>query len=179
MTEHAKGLQELYGVAVGPGGAIVVAEGGAGRVLVIAGKEVKTVATGLSRPSGVAAANDGSCFVAEAGRGPRRAYQWWRQQAVGGLKEPQGLLLDGDDLYIVDAGARELVCFSTKTRQRATVAANLPVGAPLGVIPHVLAGIPGLLPGPLTPFAGIAQSRDGTIYVAADAEGSILAFRRS
>ena len=179
MTEHAKGLQELYGVAVGPGGVIVVAEGGGGRVLVISGKEIKTAATGLSRPSGVAVAADGSCFVAEAGKGRVVHINGGVSEAVGGLREPQGLLLDGDDLYIVDAGAHELVRFSTRTRERETVAANLPVGAPLGVIPHVLAGIPGLLPGPLTPFAGIAQSHDGTIYVAADAEGSILAFRRS
>jgi hypothetical protein len=117
--------------------------------------------------------------VSEAGAGRVVHINGGVSEAVGGLKEPQGLLLDGDDLYIVDAGAHELVCFSTKTRQRETVASNLPVGAPLGVIPHVLAGIPGLLPGPLTPFAGIAQSHDGTIYVAADAEGSILAFRRA
>jgi sugar lactone lactonase YvrE len=178
MTEHAKGLQELYGVAVGPGGAIVVAEGGTGRVLVIGGKEIKTAASGLARPSGIAAAADGSCFVAEAGKGRVVHVNGGVSEAVGGLKEPQGLLLDGDDLYIVDVGAHELVRFSVKSRQRETVASNLPVGAPLGVVPHVLAGIPGLLPGPLTPFAGITQSHDSTIYVAADAEGSILALRR-
>jgi sugar lactone lactonase YvrE len=179
MTEHAKGLQEVYGVAVGPGGAVVVAEGGTGRVLVISGKEVKTAASGLSRPSGVATANDGSCFVAEAGKGRVVHINGGVSEAVGGLKEPHGVLLDGDDLYIVDVGAHELVRFSTKTRQRETIATNLPVGAPPGVVPHVLAGIPGLLAGPLTPFAGITQSRDGTIYVAADGEGSILAFHRS
>jgi len=178
MTEHGKGLQELYGVAVGPGGAIVVAEGGTGRVLVISGKEIKTAASGLARPSGIAAAADGSCFVAEAGKGRVVHVNGGVNEAVGDLKEPQGLLLDGDDLYIVDVGAHELVRFSVKSRQRETIASNLPVGAPLGVVPHVLAGIPGLLPGPLTPFAGITQSHDGTIYVAADAEGSILALRR-
>ena len=40
-------------------------------------------------------------------------------------------------------------------------------------------GIPGLLQGPITPFAGITQGRDGTIYVSADGEGSILALRRA
>ena len=56
MTEHAKGLNEPHGVAVGPGGSIVVAESGAGRVLIISGKEMKTAATGLSRPTGIAVA---------------------------------------------------------------------------------------------------------------------------
>jgi DNA-binding beta-propeller fold protein YncE len=179
MTEHAKGLQELYGVSMAPGGAVVVAEGGAGRVLVIDGKEIKTAATGLARPTGVAAASDGSCYVAEAGKGRVVHVNGGVSEALGGLKDPQGVLLDGDDLYIVDAGAHELLCFSTRSRKSEKIATNLPVGAPLGVVPHVLAGIPGLLPGPLTPFAGIAQSHDGTLYVAADAEGSILAFRRA
>ncbi len=88
-------------------------------------------------------------MCAEAGAGRVVHINGGVSEAVGGLKEPQGLLLDGDDLYIVDAGAHELVCFSTKTRQRETVAANLPVGAPLGVMPKPLLGIPGLLPGPL------------------------------
>jgi hypothetical protein len=100
-------------------------------------------------------------------------------EAVGGLREPQGVLLAGDDLFIVDTGAHELVRFSTKTRTRETVASNLPVGSPPGVVPHVMAGIPGLLPGPIRPFAGIAQGRDGTIYVSANGEGSILAFRQA
>jgi hypothetical protein len=100
-------------------------------------------------------------------------------EVVGGLRKPNGVLLAGDDVYIVDVGAHELICYSTKSRRRETIASNLPVGAPPGVMPPVLAGIPGLLPGPLAPFAGITQSRDGTIYVAADGEGSILAFRRS
>jgi hypothetical protein len=97
---------------------------------------------------------------------------------LDGLKEPQGILLNGDDLYIVDAAARELVGFSLKTRKRETIASNLPVGAAPGVVPKVLAGIAGLLPGPLRPFAGIAADSSGTIYVAADGEGSVLALNR-
>jgi glucose/arabinose dehydrogenase len=178
MTEHAKGLQELYGVAVASNGALVVSEGGTGRVLVIAGKEVRSAATGLARPSGIAAAADGSCYVAESGKGRVVHVNGGVTEAVGGLREPQGLLLDGDDLYIADSGAHELICFSTKSKRRETIATNLPVGSPPGVVPHVLAGIPGLLPGPITPFSGLAQSREGTIFVAADGEGSILAFRR-
>ncbi len=177
MTEHAKGLQELYGVAAAPGGAVVVAEGGTGRVLVISGKEIKTAASGLSRPTGIATASDGSCFVAEAGKGRVVHVNGGVTEALGGLREPHGVMLSGDDLYIVDVGAHELICFSTKTRERKTIASNLPVGSPPGVVPHVLAGIPGLLPGPLASFSGIAQSRDGTLFVSADGEGSILAFR--
>jgi hypothetical protein len=38
-------------------------------------------------------------------------------------------------------------------------------------------GVEGLLPGPLGPFAGIAAARDGTVFIAADSEGSILRLR--
>jgi sugar lactone lactonase YvrE len=179
MTEHAKGLNEVYGVAAGPGGSVVVAEGGAGRLLVISGKETKVAATGLSRPTGLAVAPDGSCYVAQAGKGSIAHVNGGVTEAFGGFDDPHGVLLAGDDLLVVDAGTHELVCVSTKTGKRATIASNLPIGVPMGVVPHVLSGIAGLLPGPVTAFTGITQSLDGTIYVAADAEGSILALRRS
>jgi len=179
MTEHAKGLNELYGVAAGPGGTVIVCEGGAGRLLVIDGKEIKVAATGLSRPTGLAVASDGSCYVAESGKGTVAHVNGGISEALGGLDRPHGLALSGDDLFVLDAGTHELICFSTKTRKRTTVATNLPVGAPPGVVPHVLSGIAGLLPGPVTAFSGLALGPDGTVYVAADAEGSILAVRRA
>ncbi|MGH7842068.1 MAG: SMP-30/gluconolactonase/LRE family protein [Candidatus Binataceae bacterium] len=179
MTENAKGLQEVYGVAVAPNGAIVVAESGGGRVLAISGKETKTAASGLARPTGIAAAPDGSCYVSEAGKGRVVHINGGVSEVLGGLREPHGVLLSGDDLYIVDVGAHELIRYSTKSRQRETIASKLAVGSPPGVVPHVLAGIPGLLPGPIRPFAGIAQGRDGTIYVSANGEGSILAIRQA
>jgi sugar lactone lactonase YvrE len=178
MTEHAKGLNELYGVAVAPNGALVVAEGGEGRVLVISGTEVKVAARGLARPTGIATAPDGSCYVAEAGKGRIVHVNGGVSQVVDGLQEPHGVLLAGDELYVVDAGAHQLISYSLKTHSRETVATNVPVGAPPGVVPKPLMGIPGLLQGPLTMFAGITQGGDGTVYVSADGEGSILALRR-
>ena len=179
MTENMKGLTELYGVAVTPSGAIIIAEGGEGDVLMVSGTEVKVAARGLGRPTGVAAASDGSCYVCEANNGRVVHLNGGTEMVLDGLKEPQGILLNGDDLYIVDAAARELVGFSLKTRKRETIASNLPVGAAPGVVPKVLAGIAGLLPGPLRPFAGIAADSSGTIYVAADGEGSVLALTRA
>jgi len=178
MTEHATGLNELYGVVAGPS-AIVVAEGGEGRVLAIQGGETKVVARGLARPTGVALGADGSCYVCEADKGRVVHVNGGISAVVEGLREPHGILLVGDNLYVVDAGAHELVGFSLKTRRRETIAANLPVGAPPGVTPKILAGIPGLLPGPLRAFAGIAAAADGTIYVAADGDGSVLALTQS
>ena len=98
---------------------------------------------------------------------------------IEGLKEPQGLAIGGDTLYVLDAGARELIAYSLKSGQRETIASNLPVGAAPGVVPKLLMGIPGLLPGPLRPFAGLAMGNDGRIYVAADGDGSVVAVSRT
>jgi hypothetical protein len=59
---------------------------------------------------------------------------------------------------------------------RRTLAANLPLGAPAGVVPKCCGAI-GDLSGPMGPFAGIAGGADGTLYLSADADGSILALR--
>ncbi|MGH7986426.1 MAG: SMP-30/gluconolactonase/LRE family protein [Candidatus Binataceae bacterium] len=179
MTEHAADLQELYGVAVAPSGAIVVAEGGAGRVLQIDRAEVSVLARGLDRPTGIASGGDGSCYVCEAGAGRVVEVNDGVNPVLGGLREPQGLLRVGDELFVIDAGAHELIVFSLRSRQREIVASNLPVGAPPGVTPKTLMGIAGLLPGPLRPFAGLTRAPDGTIYVAADGDGSVLSVRRA
>jgi hypothetical protein len=97
---------------------------------------------------------------------------------VEGLQTPQGVALAGDHLLILDVGSKELIGFSLTTKQRQTLAANLPVGAPMGVTPKPLMGVPDLIPGPLSPFAGVAVSNDGTIYIAGDGEGSILALKK-
>src|SRR6185437_5945898 len=98
---------------------------------------------------------------------------------IEGLKEPQGLAIDGDSLYVVDAGAHELIAYSLKSKKRDTVASNLPVGAAPGVVPKLLMGIPGLLPGPLSPFAGVTVGSAGKIYISADGDGSVLALTRA
>ena len=55
-----------------------------------------------------------------------------------------------------------------------TIASGLPVGAPPGVVPQPLLGMPPFS-GPQGPFAGIAAGPDGTLYISADGEGSVLA----
>jgi hypothetical protein len=54
----------------------------------------------------------------------------------------------------------------------------LPVGAPPGVTPKPLKGLEPFS-GPQGPFAGIAAGPDGTLYVSADADGSVVALRRT
>jgi sugar lactone lactonase YvrE len=172
----AEGFDQLYGVAVSPTGAVLAAELGAGRVLSIRSGEVEVLASGLSEPIGVAIAPDGACLVSEAGAG-RVVKLDGTGTMLDGLQRPQGILVHDGLVYVVDAGAKELVAFDPGTGSRQTIASDLPVGAPAGVLSKPLLGMPPFS-GPQGPFAGIAAGPDGTLYVSADAEGSVLALRR-
>jgi sugar lactone lactonase YvrE len=173
----AEGFDQLYGVSVTPDGTVVAAELGTGRVLSIRAGQVEVLASGLDDPVGVAICPDGRCLVTEAGAG--RVVQLGSHgtsTALDGLQRPQGILIRDGHVYVVDAGTRELIAFDLDSGARHTIAAELPVGAPPGVIPKPLLGMPPFS-GPQGPFAGIAAGPDGTLYVSADAEGSVLALR--
>lgn len=168
----ASGFDQLYGVALVPDG-VVVAELGAGRVLGIRNGQVSVLASGLDQPVGVAVAPDGTCLVSEVGR----VVGVGGDVLIEGLQRPQGMLVLDGQLYVVDSGAKELVCVDLASGARVTVAADLPVGAPPGVVAKPLRGMPPFS-GPQGPFAGIAAGSDGTLYISADADGSVLALRR-
>jgi sugar lactone lactonase YvrE len=173
----AEGFGMLYGVALAPGGAVVFAEGDAGRVLCVQSGKVEVLATGLKEPMGVAVGSDGVVYVSENQGGRVVKLSGGKAETVlDGLKRPQGILLRDGRLYVVDALARELVECDLAKGSRRTIAANLPVGAPPGVTPKPLGAIQPLS-GPMGPFAGIAAGKDGTLYVSADAEGSVLALK--
>ncbi|BBZ47798.1 gluconolaconase [Mycobacterium parmense] len=172
----ADGFDQLYGVAMGPGG-VVFAELGTGRVLSLRSGRVEALATGLREPVGVAFGDDGTCLVAEAGAGRVVSVTGSRTDTVvADLQRPQGILVRNGVLYIVDAGDKELIAFDPAANARRTIAAGLPVGPPPGVTPKPLRGMPPFS-GPQGPFAGITAGADGTLYVSADGDGSVLALR--
>jgi len=174
----AEGLDQLYGVAVTSSGAIVVAELGAGRVLSIQSGKVDVLATGLREPTGVAIDAKGACLVSEAGAGRVvRITTAGVETVLDGLQQPQGISVRDQKLYIVDAGAKELIELDLENPIRRTLVAGLPVGAPPGVTPKPLRGLPPFS-GPQGPFAGVTVAPDGTIYISADGEGSVLALQR-
>lgn len=175
-TVLADGFDQLYGVAVA-GDDVVVAELGTGRVLSIRAGKVEVLAAGLRDPVGVAIAPDGGCLVSEAGAGRVVKLTGSGVQTVlDDLQRPQGILVRGRQLYVVDADAKELIAYNLDDATRCTIASGLPVGAPPGVVPKPLKGMPPFS-GPQGPFAGIAAGPDGTIYISADADGSVLALR--
>jgi sugar lactone lactonase YvrE len=173
----AQGLDQVYGVAVGPRGAIVVAELGTGRVLSVKDGEVEVLASGLRNPLGVAFGSDGACFVSESGAGRVVKLNGPSVETVlDGLQQPQGIVVRDGQLYVVDAGAKALIAFDLKNKVRHIIANELPVGAPPGVTLKPLRGIQPFT-GPQGPFAGVAAGPDGTLYVSCDADGSVVALR--
>jgi sugar lactone lactonase YvrE len=173
----ADGFDQLYGVAIGQGG-VVVAELGTGRVLSVRSGNVDVVASGLQDPVGVAIGPDGVALVAESGSGRvARLSGSSVETVIDGLQRPQGIVVAEGQLYIVDAGAKEVIALDLNSKERRTIASGLPVGPPAGVEPKPLKGMPPFS-GPQGPFAGITAGRDGALYVSADGDGSVLALRR-
>ena len=97
---------------------------------------------------------------------------------LDGRQKPQGLALSGGQLFVLDVGSKEVSAFSLSTKQRQTLATDLPVGAPPDITPKPLMGVPELLPGPLSAFAGLTVGGNGAIYMAGDGEASVLMLRK-
>jgi sugar lactone lactonase YvrE len=173
----ASGYDRLMGVAVASSGAVVFAEMPTGRVLSWDNGTVSELARGLKRPMGLAIGPDGSVYVAEAGAGRVSKLSGGKGQLViDDLVEPHGLTVSGNRLYTLDIGSKQLVECDLSGGARRVLASNLPVGAPPGVIAKQLGGV-GDMCGPMYTFSGLAAGADGTIYVAGDGEGSVLAIR--
>ncbi len=177
----ADGFDQLYGVAVGPNGPnnVIVAELGTGRLLSVRPGGVDVLATDLRDPIGVAADADGTCLVAQAGAGTVVGVDGSGiDTVVADLQRPQGIMVRDGVLYIVDAGAKEVIAFDLNSKSRQTIASGLPVGSPPGVTPKPLQGMPPYS-GPQGPFAGITAGPDGTLYISADGDGSVVALHRT
>jgi sugar lactone lactonase YvrE len=174
----ADGFDQLYGVAIGPGDSIVFAELGTGSVHALRSGNVELLASGLQDPVGVAFGSDGVPLVAESGAGRVVRLAGSTETVVDGLQRPQGIHVRDGQLYIVDAGAKEVIAVDLDSGERHTIASGLPVGPPPGVNPKPLKGMPPFS-GPQGPFAGITSGPDGSLYVSADGDGSVLALRRT
>jgi sugar lactone lactonase YvrE len=174
----ASGYDRLMGVALGSDGGAVFAEFGTGKVFAQDGGNVVELASGLDRPMGVAVAGDGSVYVAESGAGRVVKLVGGRKELVlDGLARPEGIAIAGAALYVADPGANAVVACDLAGGAREVIASDMPIGGPGGLQPTQLGAV-GDMCGPMNTFNGVAVAPDGTVYLAADAEGSVLALRR-
>ncbi|WP_083801929.1 SMP-30/gluconolactonase/LRE family protein [Mycobacterium parascrofulaceum] len=174
----ADGFDQLYGVALTSHG-VVFAELGTGRLLSVRAGDVRVLASDLREPVGVAVDADGTCLVAQAGDGTvARVNGSGIDTVVADLQRPQGIMVRDEVLYIVDAGAKQVIAFDLDGKTKRIIASGLPIGPPPGVTPKPLKGMPPFS-GPQGPFAGITAGPDGTLYISADGDGSVLSLRRS
>jgi sugar lactone lactonase YvrE len=133
----ASGFTLLSGIATAPGGAIVFAEQEQGRVLSVRQGGVDELVAGLLRPAGIAIAADGTPYVGEsAARRIVRVSASRCDTVLDSLQDPQGIAVQGSRTFMIDAGAKALVEYDLHRRTPRTILANLPVGAPPGVIPR-------------------------------------------
>jgi sugar lactone lactonase YvrE len=172
----AHGFDLLMGIALS-GNAIVFADAGAGRILSLENGTVSELAAGLDKPYGVAVSDGGTVYVSQPDSGRVVKLNGSRAETVlDGLYWPEGIAIRGDRLYVVENGARQVVELNLTSGARTVIAGNLPVGTPPGIGALRLGGV-GDMCGPMWSFTGIAAGADGTVYVAADAEGSVIALQ--
>lgn len=175
--QRATGLNEPVGIVVGPDGSLVVAEAGAGRVVSIDdGDTVTVLAEGLDHPVDVAFDAQGRCHVSDDRLGAvlRIGEDGTTTVVADGLGAPQGLAVLGDTLFTVETGPRRLTAISLSTGECRTEAEDLPVGQPPGTAPRTAPALfaHGMVGAP-RPFAGLATGPDGSLFLAANGEGTV------
>ncbi|SDP15355.1 Streptogramin lyase [Actinopolyspora xinjiangensis] len=167
------GLGELVGMAVDPGGRVVLAAPGSGRVLSVDETDaVRVLAEGLEHPVGVALDEDGRCYVSDDRLGRVLRLDAEPVVVLDGLDAPQGIAVSGGELFVVEAGHRRLRRFDPETGWSSTEVADLAV--------ETLPGVDGTGPdgsGRPSPFADLVVSGDGSLLLAANGEGSVLSLR--
>lgn len=171
-------VEQAMGMARTGDGGLLIATGAQGSVLLVdASGATTTVADGLADPVGVAVDASGGCYVSERAAG-RVVEIGERRVVAAGLAAPEGVACTPEGLLVVDAERREVV--EVPASGTATpIATNMPVGAaPPGIVRDELPGLPGLIGGPLRPFADAAAGPDGAWYVSGDADGSIVRLAR-
>lgn len=191
IRSRAAGLQEPTDVEVRADGALVVTESAAGRVVAVGRDDAITIlADGLGRPAGVAIDDEGRCYVTDEERGvlyrldaengedgddgKHREDGEHRERLaalVSGLDAPQGVAVVDDEVFVVESGRRRVIGIGRSDGRTREIATDLPVGPEPRPAPALFAcGLPGVP----RPFAGLAAAPDGTLYLSAGGEGTVL-----
>ena len=169
----ADGFDQLYGVAIAPGGGSWSSNWAPGGCC-------RSTARAASRcwrpdshdPVGVTVDADGDVLVAESGAGrvvrvTRSGHRDRRRRTADARRASWRI---GGQLFIVDAGAKAVIAFDLATGARThDRRPGCRSGRRRAWYPSRCKGMPPFS-GPQGPFAGIAAGPDGTLYVSADGE---------
>ncbi len=167
------GLAEPMGVDLRADGMIVVAEAGLGRLLAIAPDGSHEVLdTNFKRPIGVAFDRNGQILVSDEARGTVERLGGAPRVLLDGLDHPHDIAVTVNGILVVEAGARRVLRIPAHGGRSRTVASNLPIGTGHGLRP-TLGGLPEMIPGPISPFAGLAVDNRGQVYVGGDGTGVV------
>jgi sugar lactone lactonase YvrE len=180
----ADGLGETMGVARVPGAddRVIVAVADRGAVMEVSSSgTARVLADDFDRPVGVAVSPDGDVFATDEGRGTldRIATDGHRSTVVESLNHPHDLVTHEGSIMIVDAGARRVVSVDVANGALRELAIDVPTGDGAGGVRATLNGLPNMIPGPISPFAGIDFDERGRLHVAGDAHGVIVTLERS
>ena len=168
-TRERGHLDRPGGLDVRADGTLVVAETGAGRVVLVDDTDAVTVlADGFAEPVDVAVdvAVDGERVYVSDMAGT--VFRVGDGAVLTDLLAPQGIAVVDGVVYVVETGARRVLALDPATGERRVVAAELPVG---GVSREQPALFTHGLPGVPRPFTGLAAV-DGALLLAAD--GAVL-----
>lgn len=168
-TESLSGFSNPLGIRLLPGGSILVAEHGAGRVLRVgptAESRAVTLVEGLAGPVALVVASATTAYVSEqeAGRITRFALRTGERSTVAeNLSQPEGIALLADGrLVVAETGLRRIVAIDLTSGRREVLAANLPIGTASGN-------------GAIT---DVAVGPDGALYASAGTDRSVLKLSR-
>ena len=167
-------MAEPMGIDLGADGRAIVAEAGSSRVISIeSAGSVEVVDDDFGRPVGVAVDRAGGIVVSDEARGTVERLAGTREILLDGLDHPQGIAVTPQGIFVVEAGARRLLQLPRHGGEAVAVASNLPIGTDQGLRP-TLNGLPEMIPGPISPFAGVAADSQGRLYVGGDETGIII-----
>jgi sugar lactone lactonase YvrE len=167
-----KDLQQPMGVVALEDGAIFVVDYGTGELLQLAatGDGRRVVAAGLAGPVGLARDARGRLLVSEATSGRLLRIDpasGARTVLASSLVQPEGIaVLPDGQVAVAEVGERRLSLVAARGGRPRVIARDLPVGQMFT-----------RTPAPVFMPTGVAAGDDGTIYLTADRDNSLLAFR--
>lgn len=170
ITFNTSGLLYPLGVRLMPGGQVMVAEHGGGRILRLGPSDdsrPRLVAEKLEGPVGLVIVDATKGYVTEnaAGRVTMFRLDRFEQATVlAGLKRPEGMALMADGrLAVAEVGLRRLIAVDPATGKIEVMADSLPVGleSPTGENdPYTI--------------TDVTAAPDGALYISADVADTVL-----